>query len=66
MPEEEAIKTLGILLNLRPPLGDWETVGAERDYYDPKETLPKELTVKQIIEEVLSFQTKESFYKSNG
>ena len=62
MTEEEAIKTLGVLMNLRPPLGDWETVGAERDHYNSKMTLPKELTVQQVIEEVLSLHTKDAFY----
>ncbi|OQV11643.1 WD repeat-containing protein 66 [Hypsibius exemplaris] len=62
MTEEEAIKTLGVLLNLRPPLGDWETVGAERDYYNSQMTLPKELTIREVIEKVLAFQTKDAFY----
>lgn len=62
MTEDAAVKALGTLLNLRPPLGDWETVGAERDFYNRKVHLPKDFTVQQIIEDVLSFSTKPAFY----
>ncbi|XP_055351133.1 cilia- and flagella-associated protein 251-like [Paramacrobiotus metropolitanus] len=61
MAEDDAIKALGILLNLRPPLGDWETVGAERDYYRPRAHMPRELTVQQIIDEVFVFTKQNCF-----
>ncbi|GAU90792.1 hypothetical protein RvY_03161-2 [Ramazzottius varieornatus] len=62
MSEEEAVNTLSVLTNLRPPLADWEGVGAERDFFRPGTTLPKEFTVKDVIEEVFGFETTDAFY----